>query len=141
MAMNTEDILRQAGLKRTPGRVALVELLLEARSPLTLQEITARLSGVKLNETSIYRSLDAFIKAGIVHRLETGERIWRFALCACSNQGHCHPHFICEACGKAECLNEIIIPHFREPRPGYVVEKQELYFKGLCARCAAPAGR
>lgn len=139
--MNAEakEILHQAGLKKTAGRLALVELLLKNKSPLTLQELSSQLNDINLNETSIYRSLDAFIKAGIVHRIETGERVWRFALCVCSSQGHCHPHFICERCGKAECLDEINIPHLKEPRPGYIVQRQELYYKGICPRCTQPA--
>ncbi len=130
------NILKKAGLKCTPGRVALINLLLEEDKPLSQQEISSKLSDIDFNYVSIYRSLDAFLKAGIVHRVEAGDRIWRFALCSCGSSRHCHPHFICKACGKVECLNGFKITRLLELKPGYVIEEQEVYIKGVCKKCS-----
>ncbi len=131
------SILKKAGLKRTPGRMALVRVLAEARFPLTRQEISQKLPpGLKLDQASVYRCLDAFFQAGLIHRVETGDRVWRFALCGCGSRGHCHPHFICNSCGRTECLREIKLPHYSRVKKGYVVQEQEYYLRGLCGSCA-----
>ncbi len=130
------DILSGFGFKKTSGRIALIKLLLEAQNPLTRQEISAKL-GVNFNYVSIYRSLDAFLKAGIIHKVEAGGRSRRFAICSCGSSSHCHPHFICRSCGKVECLTGLKNIHFYPLKPGYVFEEQEIYIRGLCARCSS----
>ena len=130
-------ILRHVGLKRTAGRIAIIDLLMAADYPLSQQEIAHRLFTVSLNGVSIYRSLDVFLKAGIVHRVESGDRTWRFAICGCDTRGHCHPHFICKQCGKVECLSGHKLPDLGVVQAGYVVEEQEVYIRGRCAGCSS----
>ena len=129
-------ILREAGLKMTPGRRALLELLQQSGKPMSQQEITEQLSEIEYNYVSIYRNLNSFLEAGIVHRVDTGDRTWRFALCACGSSRHCHPHFICRSCGMIECLNGMDIPEPPFLKPGYIIEEQEIYIKGLCGKCS-----
>ncbi len=134
------DILSKAGLKKTPGRLALIRLFLEIQAPLTHTEIVKKLKYVEINPVSIYRALDAFVQAGIVHRLESGDRVGRYALCTCGQHdrghGHCHPHFTCKSCGQTECLEDQVIPEPAALKPGYTVEEKELYLRGVCSRCS-----
>ena len=134
------DILSSAGLKKTPGRLAVIRLLLENREPLTHQEIYERLDDIEINPVSVYRSLDAFTRAGIVHKVEAGDRIGRFALCGCGTpqegHGHCHPHFICKSCGRTECLEDQEMPELAALKPGYKVEEKEVYLRGICSKCS-----
>ncbi len=88
-----------------------------------------------MHEVSIYRSLQALVRARVVHRVETGQRVWRFALCDCGRLGHCHAHFVCRGCGRAQCLDQSAVPQIPMPEEGYVVEGQEHYLRGLCPRC------
>lgn len=134
---SAEKILQKAGLKRTPGRIAIIKLLMSARQPLSQQEIARSLKNVSMNGVSIYRSLDAFLKEGIVHRVDSGDRTWRFAICGYESSGHCHPHFICNLCGKIECLVDYNLPELGEIQPGYVVEEQEVYIRGRCKICSS----
>lgn len=132
-----ESILQAAGLRCTEGRVAMLEVLLRADNPLTHQEVLRAVEPVGLNRVSVYRALDAFLKAGIVHRVEVGDRVWRFAVCDCGNVGgHCHPHFTCRSCGKVECLNSVTLSPVLEPEKGYIIEEQEVYWRGLCPECS-----
>jgi Fe2+ or Zn2+ uptake regulation protein len=130
------QILHDAGLKHTPGREALLNLLKNSAHPLTQEEISQGLTGAGLNRVTIYRALDCFTKVGIVHKVESGDRIWKFAFCGCGNQGHCHPHFICRNCGKIECLTGVKLPNIPKPKDGYIVEEREFYLRGLCSGCA-----
>ncbi len=131
-----KEILQRAGLKLTPGRMALIELLYKEGKPLTQQEITEQLSEIDYNYVSVYRNLNSFMKKGIVHRVETGDRTWRFALSTCGCSRHCHPHFICRSCGRVECLKDLSIPEPPPVKPGYTVEEQEIYIRGLCKKCS-----
>ncbi|HOP74939.1 MAG TPA: Fur family transcriptional regulator [Bacillota bacterium] len=131
-----KEILHQAGLKYTPGRAALIDFLWRASRPLTQEEISLGLKESGLNKVSIYRALDSFLQAGLVHRLESGDRVWKFAFCGCGSRGHCHPHFICRACGKVECLTKVHLPEVAASAQGYIIEEQEVYFKGLCPGCS-----
>ena len=127
--------MRDAGLRRTRARVALLEVLFAARRPLTHGQIQRRLSDVEVNRVTIYRTLDALREVGLVHRLESPDRLWRFGVCGDRHHGHCHPHFTCRVCGKVECLRELPMPVCDEPSPGYRLEHQQLYMTGVCAGC------
>lgn len=129
-------ILDGVGIKKTPGRIALINIFLQERNPMTQQEIMRKLSKVKLNYVSIYRSLETFVQGGIIHKVESGDRIWRFALGSEKKQGHDHPHFTCNQCGITECLDGTKIPNTITLRKGYIIERKELYLKGLCPKCS-----
>jgi Fur family ferric uptake transcriptional regulator len=131
----TTELLHQSGLKRTPGRIALLELLRNASEPLTQEEIAQGLANHGLNRVTIYRALASFLEVGLVHRIENSDRIWKFKFCGCGNRGHCHPHFICRACGKVECLTELQLPPVKGVDPAYQLEGQEVYLRGLCPHC------
>lgn len=130
------SILKKAGLRCTPGRIEMISVLLHSEHPLSQEEITAQLQMEGLDRVTVYRALEAFFQAGIVHRVETGDRLRRYALCACGSKKHCHPHFICRECGKVECLSGVKLPTINELKPGYKVEEQETYLKGICPECA-----
>jgi Fur family ferric uptake transcriptional regulator len=134
MVQKIRDILHDAGLKHTAGREALLQLLMASDSPLTQEEISQKISGTGLNRVSIYRALEAFLSAGLIHRLESGDRVWKFAFCGCGQPGHCHAHFICRSCGLVECLDSVKIPAL-PVKSGYTVEEREFYLKGVCAKC------
>ena len=133
--LNIVEILHNVGLKNTPGRAVLLDLLVRNETPLTQDEISVKLADSGLNRVSIYRALDSFLQAGLVHRIEAGDRVWKFAFCGCGEQGHCHPHFVCRSCGKVECMQNMKLPHIPVEKNGYIIEGQEFYLKGLCPRC------
>ena len=130
-----EEVLKGCGLKVTAGRVRLLRLLRSAPAPMSPEEAFARLKGKRVDRVTVYRMLEAFYGAGIVHRIESGGRR-RFAACGRIHRGHCHPHFTCRVCGTVECLSKVALPRLRLGR-AYRVEEQEVYVRGVCARCAA----
>lgn len=136
MIRTAQERLQAAGLKRTRGRVAVLAVLLRCRRPLTPQEICDRMD-TGFNRVSVYRSLHTFSRAGLVHRVEAGDRLWRFAVCKHERHSvHCHPHFTCRSCGMVECLTGVALPLLDHLSPGYRVEEQEVYVRGLCANCS-----
>lgn len=132
-----EEILSKTGLKSTPGRVAILEFLLGAENPVTQQEVFDSVRYAGVNNVTVYRTLNTLFEQHILHRIDTGDRVWRFAFCGCNHRGHCHPHFVCRLCGKTECVSDVKMPKVFLPKPGYVVEERELYIRGVCAECSA----
>jgi Fur family transcriptional regulator, ferric uptake regulator len=130
-------ILKQYGLKKTAGRLALLSILLKANKPLSHKDICMALNDLYYDSVSVYRSLESFIEAGFVHRVEDESRTWLFALCTCGESGHCHPHFFCRSCGRCECLKNYRIPLISDLNDNYVVEEQRYYIRGICRDCLA----
>lgn len=131
-ASNPAAILKKSGLKRTLGRVKIIEALIEQRRPLTGRELMARLGNDTLDPASVYRTLNTFYERGVVHRIEGADNINRFAL---NRGGKMHPHFKCRSCGKVECLEEMDCPSLNFVREGYIVERESFFLIGLCPRC------
>jgi len=130
------QLLGDAGLRRTAGRVAILGALLRARKPLTHEELLTRLGEDSVDRVTVYRTLQAFMDKGIAHRIAAGDRLWRFAVCGCGHRVHCHPHFACRVCGAVACLNDVALPDLARMMPGYAVESLEVYVRGVCPRCA-----
>ena len=56
--------LRASGYRLTGPRRALVEALLQAESPLTADDLYARVRGAGMNLSTVYRNLSAFVEMG-----------------------------------------------------------------------------
>jgi Fur family transcriptional regulator, ferric uptake regulator len=141
-----EDVLAGVGLRRTGRRLGLLRALLAAPAPLSPDELFLRARPSGVDRVTVYRTLETFLEAGIVHRIEAGGAR-RFAVCGRIHRGHCHPHFTCRVCGTVECMTDVALPRLLQgsgglarlgkQRRAYVVEEQEVYVRGVCARCAA----
>lgn len=133
-----KNLLESKGLKKTPGRIAILSLLIGEKKPVTHQEIKDKLCDVKINEATIYRALEAFEEAGIIHKIDGIDKISRFAISKgisdpTENE---HPHFICTLCGEIECLTELKIPELTPNKEGYEIKEREMFIKGLCKNCS-----
>src|SRR5690349_19220326 len=87
--------LRRDGQRFTDNRRQLVELLVQAESPLTIPEILARRSD--LAQSSVYRNLSVLERAGVVQRIITADEWARYELAEDLTEHH--HHLICSSCG------------------------------------------
>jgi Fe2+ or Zn2+ uptake regulation protein len=128
-----DRLLRGSGLRKTIGRVKIIEALMAEHRPLTGAELIARLGRDAMDPASVYRVLSVFTEREIVHRIDGTDKVARFAL----NRGKAnHAHFTCRSCGKMDCLDKVPVPHLDVHQEGYVVEEESLFLLGLCARCS-----
>jgi Fur family ferric uptake transcriptional regulator len=138
--LSVEQLLRDAKLRCTPVRVALLKLLEESTQPLTAPEMLERLPPAT-DTVTVYRTLNTFTELSLIHRIRAKDRSWSYALGAPqARQAHRHPHFVCDECGTVECLEDAPIPdsfvkslHVRRE---YHVKFPEVLLHGLCPRCA-----
>jgi Fur family transcriptional regulator, ferric uptake regulator len=136
--------LKAAEGRYTDGRRALVDVLLAAGRPLTVEEILDRSSRVR--QSSVYRNLAVFEDSGLVHRVSGHDEFTRYEL-AEEITGH-HHHFACRECGR---VADVELPPDVEAaldrtldelaaRTGVSVEAHRLDLVGLCRDCGRARG-
>jgi Fur family transcriptional regulator, ferric uptake regulator len=150
-------MLREAGLRRTPVRLGVLEVLgSSGGQPVGVPQVLEKLPQ-DTDAVTVYRTLNTFTRTGLVHRVRGEDRTWRYALSPHRPTGqthgrsaaapetpsaaHGHPHFVCDGCGTLECLEKSQIPKdfVRSLRVGsrYDVRYPEVVLHGLCPRCNA----
>jgi Fur family ferric uptake transcriptional regulator len=132
--------LREAGLRATGTRMDILRALAAAPSPMNAQEVLSALPGAGADRVTVYRTLNSFVKAGLAHRIDPGDRVWRFGL---NDVGHAdHAHFVCDACGAVECLENaairVLIEGGSRSRTARITQR-DVYLHGQCDRCARSA--
>ena len=137
-AGNQNKVLLNAGLRRTPVRVGVLETLSRAKTAMSVPQILAKLRGV--DTVTVYRTLNTFVRKKIVHRVRGEDRGWLYAIGDAAHQPqHQHPHFVCDECGKVECLEEASIPENFVSSLGvareYRVNWPEVVLHGMCPKC------
>lgn len=97
------DVLRREHYRITEPRKAMLAVLVEQSRPLSAEQLHQLVGPDKADLVTIYRSLEAFEKAGIVQRfnLEAGGK----ALYELVAENHHHHHIICRKCHRAEKLD------------------------------------
>jgi Fe2+ or Zn2+ uptake regulation protein len=138
-APTAQSLLQRSGLRRTPVRVAVIDVLARGGRPISVPQILARMRGA-VDTVTVYRTLHTFARKKLVHRVRGEDRSWLYAL---SDGGakvqHLHPHFVCDQCGKVECLEDARVPpalvQSLGVRDDYQVAWPEVVLHGLCPRC------
>jgi Fur family ferric uptake transcriptional regulator len=103
--------IRQAGLRCTPARVAVMQHLDRAHGPRTHAEVAESLADHGFDRATIYRNLIELTEAKLVNRVELGDHVWRFerkrAATGPAGRAEDHPHFVCTTCGEVSCLDDV----------------------------------
>jgi Fur family ferric uptake transcriptional regulator len=110
-------------------------VLLGADKPLRQDQIAVKLGDDAPDKVTIYRTLEVFLAAGLVHKAFLGERAWHFELAHNCTESQCHPHFTCTDCGDTHCLTDVLIPLARASKKGFAVSRQRVQLEGLCPKC------
>ncbi|HEY2584464.1 MAG TPA: Fur family transcriptional regulator [Tepidisphaeraceae bacterium] len=134
-----DELLRAAGLRRTPVRVGVLNILAKAARPLDVPTILGKLPD-QTDAVTVYRTLNTFKRKKIVHRVLGEDRSGRYALGNVDERrSHQHPHFVCDDCGKVDCLNDVTIPtslvRSLGSIAGYTVSYPEVVLHGRCPKC------
>lgn len=134
LKVQAKTMLRAANLYCTAARIAILLVLLKAPRPLTQDQVAAKL-GQRHDKVTIYRTLASLLGAGLVHKAFTGARTWQFELGRYCSEHQCHPHLTCTLCGSTHCLTDLEPPLTRGPHKGFVLQRQQVHFEGLCPEC------
>jgi Fe2+ or Zn2+ uptake regulation protein len=134
---DSQQRLRDVGLRVTSPRIAVLEALDDADGHITADQVRkavlARLGSVSVQ--TIYDILSALTAAGLVRCLETPGHPARFE----TRVGDNHHHFICRTCGRTididcatgdtPCLTPRRLP------TGFQADEAEVTYWGSCSDC------
>ena len=135
-------VLRDAGLRSTGPRLAVLEALEHAKSPVShgdVADLLARDSQESLDRATVYRNLMALTEAGLVRRTDLGDHVWRFELVR-EYTAHemAHPHFVCTDCGTVSCLPGVTVRIDGGGAASVARKGFEVQLRGVCGDCDAP---
>jgi Fur family ferric uptake transcriptional regulator len=131
--------LKDAGMRATPARIAILKLLHESSVPMTHAEVTATLIDQGIDNSTIFRVLNDLVEAKLLVRMELGDHLWRYELSSReSAKGKSqHPHFLCVDCGSIMCLENIDFRRLLKGTTGIsrLGSITEVLLKGRCTVC------
>lgn len=132
--------IRDAGLRVTGPRIAVLTTLAAAPSPLSHGQIADKLEDDGVDRATIFRNLQDLAEVGILKRTDLGDHVWRYEL-AGGGGAHPvdgHPHFVCSSCGTVACLSGTSIT-VKAPRAAPATVRKgafEVQLRGVCDGCA-----
>jgi Fur family ferric uptake transcriptional regulator len=128
--------LREAGLRATPARIAVLNLLAVLPTPATHQEISEHLQPLGVDRSTVFRSLNDLAGTGLARRMELGDHVWRYEPAESTGRSDqvtgTHPHLLCVDCGSITCLSDEDIEVRLAESLGSI---EDILLKGHCAGC------
>lgn len=121
--------LSERGYRITDARRVLVNLLVNAAAPRTIQELTAASTH---NESSVYRFITVLVDEGLVEEINAKGQKARYAPAF-----HHHHHAVCTSCGLVShvpCVAAPVVPDDFSALTEVV--DHEVTFYGRCRTCA-----
>lgn len=131
------SLLKERGLRATGARITVLEVLHEQRGPMTHEQVMDVLPTGVHDKASIWRILADLAEAGVLSRMDLGDRVWRYELLdACRTVSDDHAHFLCESCGEVSCLPPIEIRSLDGALPQALRGADfRVRVTGTCAEC------
>lgn len=141
--MGSDELFALRNIRPTSVRVLVLNELERADCALSLSDLEGRLATV--DKSSIFRTLTLFLSHHLVHCVEDGTGMTKYALC--SPNCHCgetqngtslndlHTHFRCERCGRTFCLRGLPVPSVSLPK-GFKLTSANYVLVGLCPECS-----
>lgn len=132
------EMLREKGLKVTPQRIAILNMLMNTKSHPTAEAIFKALEPTNptMSLATVYKTLDSFTSAELIQELSIDGESLHYDYNAAF-----HPHIICKKCGSvcdidldiSDEINSVINKIGSNTK--YKVDKEQLFFYGLCENC------
>jgi Fe2+ or Zn2+ uptake regulation protein len=129
-------LLRRAGCRPTPQRLLVLQALGDG-GHVSADEVLAhaRARYPSINPSTVYRTLDALVEAGIARRTDLGaERLYYEVA-----RPHRHHHAVCQRCGAVAHLHDVSLRPLAEglrAETGFALSAdREIAVPGLCPAC------
>jgi Fe2+ or Zn2+ uptake regulation protein len=128
--------LRQAGLRATKPRLAVLGALEDVREHKSADELVSLLRerDVDIPRSSVYNVLADLSAAGLIMHTELGSRGDRYEASSAW-----HHHLVCRGCGAVVDVPCLVGSHpcLEITVDGAYIEQADVVFRGLCAACVA----
>ncbi len=134
-------ILRRAGCRPTAQRLLVLQAL-GGGGHVTAEDILvhARRRYPSINPSTVYRTLDALVAAGIARRTDLGSGRLHYEVV----REHRHHHVVCQECGAVEHLHDASLAPLAAAvaaATGYrLTPDREIAIPAVCPACHTTAG-
>ena len=134
--MSCDAVLKKNGLKLTPQRRLILDIIHRKKAHVTgeeiVREVQSRMPGI--NKSTVYRTLDLLEGLGTVVKSQQNDR----AVYHHAEEGH-HHHLVCRKCGKTvSCDEDIFRPVERAAaKYGFNVNFNHSIIDGVCEKCSS----
>ena len=134
MTLDPIEVLKKRGLKATSQRLVVLEELTSRQDHPTADDLHRSLSPryPTLALSTVYSTLESFVRAGLAERLSLGEEADRY-----DGNVNRHDHLVCTDCGRVEDVPHVAVPTPDLPHPGYTYISSRVVHYGLCPDCRA----
>jgi len=127
--------LKNKNIKITKARISIFEILIENDFPINAESIfeLCRKKYSNINISTVYRTLDIFVKNGIVNKFDLGRGKYSYIL---KNRGHKHV-VQCQLCNK-KVEYDCVMPQIKEilkKETGFTLLSGELVLNAICDDC------
>lgn len=129
------EILRAAGLRSTPARIAVLIALQKGSKPQTHAELSEHLVPLGFDKATVFRNLTDLTDVELVSRTELGDHVWRFEIRDPNHDRSSHPHFVCVDCGTVSCMEGMNLPDDKQRQSLNISRISEILVKGHCLVC------
>lgn len=134
LSAKLHEILKQHGSSITQPRLTVFQALLNTE-PLTMAQLYQKTKQT-LDRATLYRTVDLFEKAHIVHRITIG---WKYKIELSDNFTKHHHHLTCIQCGKVITLDhdtqlEKLVAATTNQH-GFVPTRHTIEIEGRCSTC------
>lgn len=135
------SLLHKFGLKVTAARLRVLGVLVHSPVALSHRDILEKMGEQTTDKVTLYRTLHSFADCGLIHKVATKERSWRYALHngdpdTIPHDGD-HAHFICDICERIYCMPAVIPDQKQqvELKRGFSLRSEEYRLHGTCPQC------
>jgi len=140
---NIEDLIerfRDTGLRITPQRLEIIDLLQHNKNHPTADEILheVRKKFPSTSYSTVYSTLDALYRLGEIRKLNIDKRHTRY-----DPDTSIHQHLICKNCGKIVDIPKDYQANLQVPaeiRRQFDIEDYHVVFRGICSKCRGQIG-
>lgn len=131
-----EGRLLTQDVKPTAMRILVMRYFLDRTSATTLRQLEEHFD--KSDMTTLYRTLKTFVEQKILHTIDVGTGVMKYALCIegciCAPDD-LHYHFHCLSCKETICLTQQRIPKVQLP-DNFTMSEANMVVKGHCSNCS-----
>lgn len=144
--------LRERGMRVTRSRLDVLRVLSASPSPMQAQDVIDALPHGNADRVTVYRTLNTLVESGMAHKVDPGDRVWRYGLLAAADRDassgpHPHPsahpheghaHFVCDDCGTIRCLEDATIRvslNNKNDGEKFKITQKDVYLHGTCEKC------
>ncbi len=129
-------LLAEHEFKKTPLRLLLLEVLALSAIPLSVAKLARKTKKVGADTATIYRALNAFVEAGMVHALTVDKTKTLYEITRAKSHVH---HIVCDTCQTVEsipfCVKSIDRQAAEYSKQFKKVHSHQLAFVGTCRKC------